>query len=529
MASGTDQRVFTLPAWWLILLASLFQVKDIEAQWVSYSEPTGFTHGGKEWLAGKAGDYYWLLKSTPSLPTQKPIDALREWPLHWFEIYDSRLRYFRRLQNSRLPYPISKLYVVAGEAYMDLLCFSEDTGSVKVHRRRYAPAGDFLSDSVLATFPFREPAHRFVVCRSENQQRLLLLGFESVEDATPNVHAILIAEPGCLLAQQVYHDPSLTQPVIQDDEINRPAEHYANTPVQLLNSGEWITIMSSRTALAFQLFHFSDSGYVRRSIRMPPKTTLEDLALTVNNIRKTASAGFLSRFTFRSLKNVQVVRYDLGKKEVLLDTSYRFNALLGDKIQSKNIIKEHLTAVPGTGFVLLREYGLVFEHLLDGPALPEQSGKEMIADYGLSRNEEAPNESTLTTYSRSPRLGGLRTTFDRGDLSIFFFPSLPGDSCWSGLIHKPQYTENNAPYLSYLMVPIRGHLHILSNDFYSPWKQMGSATVLDEKGRLREGEGTVFWRYRNVLVFQEAVPLRANEIGVPFRMNERTGFSVLRF
>jgi hypothetical protein len=118
---------------------------------------------------------------------------------------------------------------------------------------------------------------------------------------------------------------------------------------------------------------------------------------------------------------------------------------------------------------------------------------------------------------------------ERGDLSIFYFPAIPGDSSWSGLITKPQFTESNSPYLSYLMIPYGGKLHILNNDFYSPWKQYGISTVLDKHGKRYEGEGTVFWRYQNTLLFQQAAYLRANEIGVPYRQNERTGFSIIRF
>jgi hypothetical protein len=310
-----------------------------------------------------------------------------------------------------------------------------------------------------------------------------------------------------------------------------PVEHYSNAPVQLLNNGDWITVLPSRTGPQFELFHFPfrDTGFIVRSIQRIQKTTLEDLALTVNNERNTAAAGILSRLTYRSFKTVQVVRYALSEKAIMLDTSYRFNALLADKINTRSLVKEHLLSVPGSGFVLLREYGRSIDHLYDGTNMTSYNGSELIADNGLSTNEEPLKNKKNTTYYRSAKLGGMRTEFDRGDLSIFFFPTLPGDSCWSGLINKTQHTEFNSPYLSYLLLPWKKKLYFLNNDFYSPWKQYGSSTVLNEQGWLQEGEGTVFWRFQNVLTFQQAVRIHTNEISVPYRWNERTGFSIIRF
>lgn len=513
-----------------IWCALFFISRNTSAQWVSYSEPTGRV-GEEERMAGKSGNNYWILKITPPPFGKKAADIPGSWEQHLFEIYDYRLRFIKKVNNKPLPFSTKKIYAASGTYYLDLIYLTDNDSSTHVWRRRYTPEGDLTSDSLIAIFPFKEPMHRFLALRSQNRKRLLLLGFESVEDASPNVHAILLEENGQVRWQHKYHHPSLTQPMIQDEEFGSPVEHFSNAPIQLLNNGDWITILPSRTGMQYELFHFPfrDTGFVVRSVKKPPRTTLEDLVLTVNNERKTAAAGVLSRFTYRSLKNVQVMRYDLSEKAILLDTSYRFNALLADKVSTRSLVKEHLTSVPGSGFALLREYGRQLDYLYDGVNLTSFDGNELIASNGLSMNDEPVKKDKKATYFRSAKLGGMRTEFERGDLSIFFFPSLPGDSCWSGLINKEQNTEFNSPYLSYLMIPAKGKLHFLNNDFHSPWKQFGSSTVLDEQGKLYDGEGTVFWKFQHVLLFQLAVRIDANEIGIPYRWNERTGFSIIRF
>ena len=72
------------------------------------------------------------------------------------------------------------------------------------------------------------------------------------------------------------------------------------------------------------------------------------------------SVGLLSKYLKTTLKNVQVTNYSITQGRFDFDTSYRFNTQVRN-IPSKNLSHEHFIAVPGGGYMLLKEYGMPYE------------------------------------------------------------------------------------------------------------------------------------------------------------------------
>src|SRR5262249_48350000 len=134
-------------------------------------------------------------------------------------------------------------------------------------------------------------------------------------------------------------------------------------------------------------------------------------------------------------------------------------------------------------------------------------------------------------YTRYDRLSGPRALYNRGDLSLFYFPAHTNDSCWSGIIDKEQVTEFNTPYLSYLVMPINKRIFFLYNSFYKENDdyQFGNATILDYKGNLVIDEGMVYWKLKNTLDFQLSHQIELNEVAIPYENFKRKGFAIVRF
>ena len=130
-------------------------------------------------------------------------------------------------------------------------------------------------------------------------------------------------------------------------------------------------------------------------------------------------------------------------------------------------------------------------------------------------------------YTRYDNLAGIRSNFDRGDLTLYYFPAERNDSCWSGIINKEQVTDLGTSYLSYVFLPRKDKLFFLYNSMYRNTDQYSSATVLDQKGN-SVNEGVEYWKIRNTLVFQKARQISENELAIPYHRNMRNGFAIIR-
>jgi hypothetical protein len=129
-------------------------------------------------------------------------------------------------------------------------------------------------------------------------------------------------------------------------------------------------------------------------------------------------------------------------------------------------------------------------------------------------------------YTRYGNLLGARRTYSRGDLSLYYFPAVRSDSCWSGIINKSQTTELNSSYLSYACMPLEGKLLFLYNS-ESRTTHAGSTTFLDTQGYALD-EGLVLWRRNNRFDIQKARQIGAHELAVPYQKNRMLGFVVIR-
>ena len=178
--------------------------------------------------------------------------------------------------------------------------------------------------------------------------------------------------------------------------------------------------------------------------------------------------------------------------------------------------------VPGKGFMLLKEYGRSFSSDISEP---NNTGND-----DTDRNDiEAgtPGYLNRNEYTRYSNLVGGRNSFDRGDLTMYYFPGTSKDSCWSGIINKQQITEVGSSYLSYVFLPREDRLFFLYNELFRNSDQYGNTTVLDQKGNVLD-EGVVYWKIKNTLVFQKARQISENELAIPYQKNARSGFAIIR-
>ena len=148
------------------------------------------------------------------------------------------------------PYSASSIkeYLVSTDDYFDRVeLLNADNKQIEVRLQRYAPDGQaFGPDHNVAVFPFAEDGNSFMLVRSQDRSRILLLGFESVESNTPRLHALLFDQDWRLLSNRVYRHPHLSQPMIQDDFSAYPLEDFNGGPLKLANNGEWLMLAPSR-------------------------------------------------------------------------------------------------------------------------------------------------------------------------------------------------------------------------------------------------------------------------------------------
>ena len=508
----------------------LFNAHFSEAQRVFYSPIVEDRSMARFGVAGKAGDYYWVQEEKWKKNVKHQADSWAN-KVQIFEIYDSRMNLVKTVLPPELTDAALKEYFVAGNRYFDQLLLVAGEKKTVLSLERYTAAGQLVSNRGLVdSFPFNEPGNNFLLVRSEDKNRILLLGFESVLSSSPKLHAILFDQDWNRLYYKIYQDPNITQPLIQDDFFNFPIEHFDNGPVKLANNGQWLMSSPSRTNHNFLLFHFcgTEPDFSFKEIRLPPSSLMEDVAVSVNNEKGEAFAGILSRFRYSALKNVQVIHYSMAQQGFDFDSSYRFNTLTGVKVRNENLTKESFIAVPDAGFMLLKEYGRKSYESFE-------EGSDNLWDpaFFFAGNSLPNNGSSFSlnrdAYTRYNSLGGMRNIYERGDLSLFYLPARPKDSCWSGIINKEQTTELNSPYLSYLVVPVRDKLFFIYNSFLKREDQFGTTTIIDQQGKLQPDASVIFWKFNNILNFQQSRQISENEVAIPYENYRRNGFAIIQF
>jgi hypothetical protein len=501
----------------LILLS--FCTGFLGAQQVLYSPFISNQSETRFQVIGKAGNYYWVQKSRKIFRPKKYTGVWDEGNFI-FEIYDDRMS-----PVTSIPFAVSndviKEYFVPGEEYFDQLLFLKGDWRTTVILNRFAPDGNIVTtNDTLASFPGRMKYSNFLLVRSEDKNKILLLGFETIADSLPTLHSFLYDRNWSLLNKTIYANANISQPYVQYDLVDYPLEHFSNTAVKLANSGEWLMTVPSGINHNFVLLHFNglDEKFVYKEIKLSPSVSPEEIILSLDNTKQEASSGILSRMRYESVKNVRIAHYLLPDHRIDFDTSFRFNTL-ANKTKNENLYEEYFMTVPNKGFMLLKEYGKPFAFDEPGERSLERSEADSIfsPSVDIKRNE----------YTRYSNLAGSRTAFDRGDLSMYYFPWTRNDSCWSGIINKEQTTEISSSYLSYVFLPREDKLFFLYNEFFRNNNQYSNTTVLDQKGNTVE-EGVVYWKMKNNLVFQKARQISANELAIPYERNGRNGFAIIK-
>lgn len=479
-------------------------------------------------VLGKTGNYYWIEKKEIRKAGKKHLPEEFE----TFEIYDTRMNLVNIVEPSVATDSILKEYFISNKNYLDHLLLVSDKKKTTLQITRYAPEGETITESnTIMDLPFNEDGNSFLFTRSEDKNRMLLLCFESSSTRT-RLHAILFDRNWTRLSYTVYSHRFLTQPLIQDDFTSYPIEHFNSSPLKVTNNGEWLMASPSRTNNNFLLFHFNgrDTTVIYREIKLPKTSTWEDVALSVDNETQEALAGILSIYRYPTLKNVQVMHYSMATHEFNFDSAYRFNTLMAYRLLNENLIHESFIAVPGKGFMLLKEYGRPYADVFDNNQYISPGGLESVFTDNSISNAVSPPLINRDGYTRYGLLGGPRALYSRGDLCLFYFPGRNNDTCWSGIINKEQVTEFNSPYLSYLVVPAKERIFLLYNSFYrNNDLQFGNATILDYQGNQMTEEGLIYPKIYNTLNFQQSRQIADDEVAIPYENSKRKGFAIVRF
>ena len=516
---------------WRPLVYSLFAffcIPECGAQTVLYSPEWRVNNNTRYEVAGKVGPRYWVLAQSGGEMYSSEKNTRKKPLTQQFLVFDGGMNRAGESRVFTVPENTEKVFLVPGNRFMDRLLVMNEYGQTRLIVQRIDPSLNGEDQSrEMTVFPFPESGNSFLLARCENRQRILLLCFEGVPEAPPRLHALQFDENWNLLSSYVYDQPNISQPLIQDDFISYPLEYFNSAAIQLADNGQWLMASRSRSNNNYLLFHFcaNDPALSFKEMNIPEHAQLEDVSLSLNNKSGEAFAGLLCRFKYPTMKSVQVAHYSLIDQAFDFDSSYRFNTLNGITIQRTNLSRERFTAVPGRGFMLMKEYGKSYDDLQDIIQETPWDVQALFAGNGIATNAFMRGMNR-DSYTRSDRLSAIGNRYTRGDLCLFYLPAVRGDSSWCGLLNKEQFTDFNSPWLSYLFLSSGSTFYFLYNTVYGD-EQSGSSTLLDAKGNEETG-GVVFWKYRVNLDFQQARRIEDHEVAVPYLGSGRTGFAVIR-
>jgi hypothetical protein len=495
----------------------------LTAQHVIYSESIKARYGVSLQVIGKTENLYWA----GTLQKQKTHKRIRDIDIpviQSFGLFDGKLNLLAEMPAKNIPGTL-KQWLIAGKKGLDQIIITASAGKTRILCYRYGTDQN-IEIRVTDSLPFQSNASGLLLVRSADQSKILLVAFENTETELTPVHVILFDSDWNTLYHQVISNEQFSQPCIQDEAIGFPAESFDNLPIKLANNGEWLMASPSRISHNFSLFHACPNGsdYYFREIPISPFYKMEDIAMSIDNDRQEMSVGLLSAYKNTSLKNVQICNYSMRQGRFDFDTSYHFNTQARD-IQAKNLSHESFIAVPGEGYMLLKEYGNSFE--FDKPLIPFVNNWEtayLLANY----TEKNPGKEQIKQgYTLNQGLHPIPFVQNRGDLNLFYFPAFSKDSTWSGILDIEQQTEINNPDLSYLLVPVNNKLYIIYNSLEESNDPLATTTTLNKNGRVTE-DALVFWKIKKNLNFQQSHRFSADEVAVPYKNNQQSGFAIIR-
>jgi hypothetical protein len=478
-------------------------------------------------VIGRSGNYYWIekeeIRKSIKLQESGYISASQS-----FAAFDHRLNFVKEIPALKIPATI-KEYLIAGNTYFDQLILSGSGGKTNIYINRYEVNNtDQGRSRLIDSFSFAASGTSFLLARSEDRSKIILIGFETSHSPSSRIHTILFNDDWKVLYHTILEHPYFTQPCIQDDDISFPAESFDNLPVKLANNGEWLMASTSRTNRNYLLFHIYNDGksFYYQEIPLSPYYNMEDIAMSIDNAHQGMSVGLISRYRNTSLKNVLVTHYSMTQTRFDFDSSYQFNSLAG-RIKDQNLSNESFISIPGQGYMLFKEAG---RQKKPGdqqpPDIEPWDPVYMLANFSTGE-EHSTRSGSSNAYLYSRGLQGGRSVFNRGNLTMFYFPAKKQDSTWSGMISTEQTTELNSPSLSYLVFPVRNKVFIIYNSQFRTSAQLGTTTALQLNGQPTD-DALIFWKMDRTLNFQQSRRISEDEVAVPFWNNQQNGFAILK-
>jgi hypothetical protein len=492
------------------------------AQSVSYSSTVSNDINTRFEVIGKAGNFYWLYKT-------KKYNTYKNGAATWspkedrsFEVYDERLIRVKEIR-SPLSDSVLKEYLVPQKASFDQLLFKKSGNKISVVVNRFAQDGAEVKNAHLFDFPHGMALEDILVTRSPDRTKILLLGFVSATNVTPDLHAKVYTGDWGLLHDTVYKEANLVQPFIQYDRTEYVRESSDATPIKILNNGDWLMVAPARLKNSHVLFHFKkeNNSFVQVDMQQPKNAGIEYFSLSVKE-GVDAYIGILENSTPTD-KRLRMMQYSLIQNSLGYDTAYTFrlpNSFKNVEYQ----FEEEFIQIPGKGFMYVKEYGRQY--------FVDDYGDQIMLDdegeYTAYANRVGKLKFNEDEYTRNSSLSDTKKKFKRGDLSVRYFPFHPADSCWGGLIHVEQATELRYANLSYACVPSGDKIVFLYNSLAKNLHKVSSTIILDHKGQAVD-EGVIFWRPDRVLNFQKARLINPGELFVPFDRHGLQGFAIIRF
>jgi hypothetical protein len=491
----------------------------LHAQSVLYSSTVSNNTNTSFEVIGKAGNFYWLYKNRKIAGLTWPPKEDRS-----FEVYDARLQRVKQIPTT-LSDSVLKQYLIPQKYSFDQLLLKKGSNKTSVVVNRFKQDGsDAVMDAHLFDFPGEMALEDLLVTRSPDRTKILLLGFVRTAQVTPDVYARVYTRDWVLLHETVYKEGNLLQPYIQYELTEHVLESSDASPIKITNSGDWLMVAPARFRNSFILCHFKneDSSFVQMDVAQSKDRGIEYCNLSVEAGRD-AYVGVLENLT-ASDKRVRIMQYNLAESRLSHDTSYSFYVPSAFKKQEQYLFEEAFIQLPGKGFMYMKEYGKRY--------FIAYTGEEVMLDneqvYAAYSNHPSKLKFNKHEYTRTSDLSVETKRFERGDLSVKYFPFHPTDTCWSGLFHVEQTTQLSYADLSYACVTSGDKIIFLYNSLTKNEHKLGSTIVLDHTGQPVD-EGLIFWRSTNVLDFQKARLIIPGELFVPYDRHGLQGFAIIRF
>ncbi|HVY75247.1 MAG TPA: hypothetical protein VG890_10475 [Puia sp.] len=496
------------------------------AQQVSYSPYINQRAPDDFEVIGRSGNYYWVEKEQIR-KAYRQHETDYDLKKQSFIAYDERLNPVKEIVAPDRK-GIIKEYLVAGKDHFDQLVLSAVDGGTGIFVNRYSAGtdNDYLSMSV-DRLPFTVNPSGVLLIRSADLSRVLLLAFEPGEMPEQRLHTILFNADWKMIYHTVIEHPYFSQPCIQDDDIAFPGESFDNLPVKLANDGSWFMASPSRTNRNFLFFHIGPNGtnIEYREIPLSPGYTMEDIAMSIDNEQQSMSVGLLSGYRHTTLKSVAVTRYSMTNDRFEFDSCYHFNSLAG-RLKNQNLSNAAFMAISDEGYMLLKEYGRPVDASLE-QTTDLEPGDPVYFMAAFSEQQAIATRHDYNDYAYRNGLQGVQSIFNRGNLSMYYFPVNRSDSSWSGTINTEQTTELNNPALSYLVFPVHRKIFFIYNSPLTRSGETSTTTTLDRRGQ-PTGDALIFWKLNRTMDFQQARRISAGEVAVPFHNGGQRGFAILR-